>query len=49
MPPLRKLVLTALLSAAGVLLSSLSIPLGPTRCFPFQHAINVIAGVLLGP
>ncbi len=49
MPPLRKLVLTALLSTAGVLLSGLSIPLGPTRCFPFQHAINVIAGVLLGP
>ncbi len=31
------------------LLSLCLIPVGPTRCFPFQHSINVIAGVLLGP
>lgn len=45
----RKLALAALLAAATVLLLPLSIPLGPSRCFPFQHAINVIAGVTLGP
>jgi len=22
---------------------------GPTKCFPFQHAVNAVAGVLLGP
>jgi energy coupling factor transporter S component ThiW len=47
--PLRKLVLTALLASVGVVLSGFSIPLGPTRCFPVQHAVNAIAGVLLGP
>jgi len=46
---LRKLVLAALFASVGVFLSGLSIPLGPTRCFPIQHAVNVIAGVLLGP
>ncbi len=33
----------------AVLLSGLSIPVGPTKCFPFQHAVNAVAGVLLGP
>lgn len=47
--PLRKLIMAALLASVGVILSGLSIPLGPTRCFPIQHAVNVIAGVLLGP
>ncbi len=47
--PLRKLVLAALFASVGVFLSGLSIPLGPTRCFPIQHAVNVMAGVLLGP
>lgn len=46
---LRNLILAALFAAMAVLLSGLSIPVGPTRCFPFQHAINAIAGVLLGP
>ncbi len=46
---LRRMVLAALLASVGFLLSGLSIPLGPTRCFPVQHAINVVSGVLLGP
>lgn len=45
----KKAVLAGALAAAGVVLSVVSFPMGPTRCFPFQHAINVIAGVLLGP
>lgn len=47
--PIRRLVLAALLASIGVALSGFSIPLGPTRCFPVQHAVNAIAGVLLGP
>jgi energy coupling factor transporter S component ThiW len=31
------------------MLSSFAIPVGASRVFPFQHAINVVAGVLLGP
>ena len=45
----KKAVLAGALAAAGVVLSVVSIPMGPTRCFPFQHAINVIAGIALGP
>jgi energy coupling factor transporter S component ThiW len=45
----RKVVLSALFASVGVLLSGLSIPIGPTRCFPIQHAVNVLAGILLGP
>jgi energy coupling factor transporter S component ThiW len=50
-PPFRiRTVTTAgLLCAMAVLLSGLSIPVGPTKCFPFQHAVNAVAGVLLGP
>ena len=45
----RKAVLAGLLAAAGVALSVVSIPMGPTKCFPFQHTINVLAGIFLGP
>ncbi|MBA2442862.1 MAG: energy coupling factor transporter S component ThiW [Rubrobacter sp.] len=45
----RKLVLAGLLAALGVLLSFFSIPVGGARIFPFQHALNVVAGVALGP
>lgn len=46
---LRKMTLAALFAALAVLLSPFSFPIGPARCFPFQHAINGVAGVLLGP
>lgn len=45
----RKLVLAALFAGFGVLLSAIAVPVGGTRVFPVQHAINVVAGVLLGP
>ena len=45
----RKAVLAGVLAAAGVALSVVSIPMGPTKCFPFQHTINVVAGIVLGP
>lgn len=45
----RKLVLAAIFAALGVFLSSFAVPVVGARVFPFQHAINAIAGVLLGP
>ena len=45
----RKLVLAALFAALGVLLSSFAIPVGAARVFPFQHVLNAVAGVMLGP
>jgi energy coupling factor transporter S component ThiW len=46
---LKKMTLGALFAALAVLLSPLSFPVGPSRCFPFQHAVNAVAGVFLGP
>jgi energy coupling factor transporter S component ThiW len=46
---LRKMTLAALFAALAVLLSPFSFPVGPSRCFPFQHAVNAAAGVVLGP
>jgi len=46
---LRKAAAAGGLAAAGVVLSFVYIPVGPVKCFPFQHAINVIAGITLGP
>lgn len=45
----RKAVLAGAFAAAGVVLSFVSFPMGPTKCFPFQHTVNVIAGITLGP
>ena len=38
-----------MLVAVAVILSSFSIPIGASRCFPIQHMVNVIAAVFLGP
>src|SRR5207245_4959831 len=48
---LRRLVLAAMFAAIGTLVSfpPLSIPVLGTKLFPFQHTINVVAGILLGP
>lgn len=45
----RKAVLAGALASAGVILSFVSFPMGPAKCFPFQHTVNVIAGIALGP
>lgn len=46
----RKWVLTAVLVAVGYIGSSLVvIPLGFMRATPFQHMMNMLASVLLGP
>ncbi|SMG35087.1 energy coupling factor transporter S component ThiW [Dethiosulfovibrio salsuginis] len=46
---LRRLTVAGLLTATALLLSGVSIPFGPTKCFPFQHTVNVVGGILLGP
>jgi energy coupling factor transporter S component ThiW len=46
---LRKLTTAAMLVAVSVALSTFSIPIGASRCFPIQHMINVISAVFLGP
>ena len=46
---LKKLTISAMLVAVAVILSSFSIPIGPSRCFPIQHMVNVLAAVFLGP
>ncbi|HSW10665.1 MAG TPA: energy coupling factor transporter S component ThiW [Bacillota bacterium] len=46
----RRLALMAMLAAIGVLSAHLvAMPVGPARVFPVQHALNVVAGVKLGP
>lgn len=47
--PTRKLVISSLLVGVAVVLSPLYFPFGPTKCYPFQHMVNAVAGVLLGP
>lgn len=45
----RKLTFTALFMAIGVLSAHLVyIPIGVSKCFPVQHAINVLLAALLG-
>ena len=45
----RKLTIAALFIAIGTLTAHMIyIPAGVSRCFPVQHAINVMAAVLLG-
>jgi len=46
---MKRLVLTALFAALAVLLSGIHFPVGPTKVFPFQHMVNVLAGIMIGP
>lgn len=45
----KSLITAAMLTALAVSLSTFSIPVGASKCFPIQHLCNVIAGVFLGP
>lgn len=45
----KKLAVSAMLTAVAVSLSGFSIPIGASKCFPIQHLANVMAGVFLGP
>lgn len=49
---LLKLTISAMLISIGILGSYVPIfvfPIGPAKCAPLQHLINVVAAVLLGP
>lgn len=41
--------MATILVALSVVLSPVNFPIGSVKPFPFQHMINAIAGVLLGP
>jgi len=41
--------LAAVLVAVTVVLSPIHFYIGSSKCFPAQHMVNGIAGVLLGP
>ena len=45
----KKIALVAVLVAVTVVLSPINFPVGSSKCYPAQHMINGIAGVLLGP
>ncbi|MFV0440021.1 MAG: energy coupling factor transporter S component ThiW [Lachnospirales bacterium] len=45
----KKLTFASMLIAVGVVCSAFYIPIGVAKCFPIQHMINLLAGVLLGP
>ena len=45
----RKIVLAGLFAATAVLLSGIHFPVGPIKAFPFQHMVNIVAGVMIGP
>lgn len=46
---MKKLAVAGMMTALGVILSTLYIPVGMSKCFPMQHLLNVLAGVFLGP
>lgn len=47
---IRRVILAGLFAAVAVVLSTVgTIPIGPTKILPFQHMVNAVAGVLLGP
>lgn len=46
---LKRFALALSLTALGVAISPLYIPIPPTKAFPGQHFINVVTGVMLGP
>ncbi len=46
---LRRVTAIGLLVALGTVAAPFSIPVGVAKIYPVQHAINVLAGVLMGP
>ena len=45
----KRVALAVILSAIAVAFSPVFIPVGIAKCFPAQHMVNVLAGVMLGP
>ncbi|MFH7836047.1 MAG: energy coupling factor transporter S component ThiW, partial [Candidatus Aenigmatarchaeota archaeon] len=47
---IKKLTLSSILSVLALIISPFSwFAWGPTKAFPGQHLVNVIAGIILGP
>lgn len=46
---IKKLVIASLFTALGVSCSTFYIPVGVSKCFPVQHALNVLSAMILGP
>ena len=46
---MKKLTYSGILIALAVVCSAFYIPVGPAKCFPIQHMVNVLAAVMLGP
>lgn len=46
---IKKVTIAGMLVALTVALSSFSIPIGASKCYPVQHLMNIIAGIFLGP
>ncbi|MCE4624593.1 MAG: energy coupling factor transporter S component ThiW [Desulfurococcales archaeon] len=44
-----KIAAVAVLSGLAIALSPYHIPIGPTKAYPWQHMVNVILGVTVGP
>ena len=45
----RRLALAGVLIALGVACAPFAVPIGAAKCFPVQHMVNVVGGVMLGP
>lgn len=45
----RKLAIAGMMVAFTVALSGVSVPIGASKCFPVQHLVNVVGGIILGP
>ena len=45
----RKIAISGILIAVGVIFSAVSFPVGASKCAPIQHFINIISAVFLGP
>lgn len=45
----KEVTLSIVMIALGVALSLFYFPAGPTKSYPFQHMVNAIAGIFLGP
>ncbi len=45
----KEIATAVILVALAVALSPIFIPVGIAKCFPAQHMVNVLAGVMLGP
>lgn len=48
-PDTRKLALSGILIALGIVLSTFFVPIGGAKAFPVQHLLNVVAASVLGP